>query len=93
MRPITLPKALTWVLTACWRRPKSFRLLLWWVHAQPCADCTETEAGALIGVPARKVPVNMGDVDPDAFTVDPAGLKRLNNIIDPYIFSLPRLFL
>ena len=35
----------------------------WWVHAQPWRQIARTD-GALIGVPARKVPVNMGDVDP-----------------------------
>ncbi|MBT6433970.1 MAG: hypothetical protein HOK28_12795, partial [Deltaproteobacteria bacterium] len=52
------------------------------------AKNTETEAGALIGVPARPVPLRMGDVDPDAFTVDPAGLRRLNAMADLHRYLL-----
>ena len=48
----------------------------------------QTEAGALIGVPARPVPLNMGDIDPDAFAVDPAGLRRLNTMADLHRYLL-----
>lgn len=52
------------------------------------AQNTQTKAGALIGVPARPVPLRMGDVDPDAFTVDPAGLRRLNTMADLHRYLL-----